>query len=149
MRLEQLDRDGKVAFDIADKTDRLDILLNNAARGITTQQLANGEVDLHMAQNHMGHVVLTSHLLPLLKKTASRKYCSNRKPRFERPRSAPKDTKFESIEQLNMDYGPMAQCGRSKLAAILYSRYLARHLTSTRPNILANATHPGSGDETK
>lgn len=76
----------KVAFDIADKTDRLDILINNAKRGIMTQQLAKGEVDLHMAQNHMGHVVLTSHLLPLLKKTASRKYCSNRKPRFERPR---------------------------------------------------------------
>ena len=37
----------------------------------------------------------------------------------------------------------MAQHGRSKLAAVLYSRYLARHLTSTHPNILANATHPG------
>ena len=74
------------AFDIADKTDKLDILINNAARSIMTQQLAKGEVDLHMAQNHMGHVVLISHLLPLLKKTASRKYCPNRKPRFERPR---------------------------------------------------------------
>lgn len=37
----------------------------------------------------------------------------------------------------------MAQYGRSKLAAILYLRYLARHLTSTHPNILVNATHPG------
>ena len=61
----------KVAFEIADKTDRLDILVNNAARGIMTQQLAKKGVDLHMAQNHMVHVVLTSHLLPLLKKTAS------------------------------------------------------------------------------
>src|ERR1700761_845270 len=33
--------------------------------------------------------------------------------------------------------------GRSKLAAILYSKYLARHLTTSHPNILANATHPG------
>ena len=37
----------------------------------------------------------------------------------------------------------MAQYGRSKLAAVPYSRYLARHLTPTHPNILANATHPG------
>ena len=61
----------KTASKIRDQTDRLDILLNSAARGIMTQQFAptNG-IDLHMAGNHIGHVVLTSHLLPLLKKTA-------------------------------------------------------------------------------
>ncbi|OCL06674.1 NAD(P)-binding protein [Glonium stellatum] len=135
---------GKVAFEIADKTDRLDILINNAGRGIMTFQLAKNGIDLHMAQNHMGHVVLTSHLLPLMKKTASQgntvrivNLASNIH------QNAPKDTKFESVEELNTDYGPNGQYGRSKLAAILYSRYLARHLTSTHPNILANATHPG------
>jgi len=135
---------GKVAFEIADKTDRLDILINNAGRGIMTQQLAKNGIDLHMAQNHMGHVVLTSHLIPLLKKTASQgnivrivNLASNAHE------NAPKDTKFESVEELNRDYGPMALYGRSKLAAILYSRYLARHLTSAHPNIPANATHPG------
>ena len=40
MRLERPERDGKFTFGIADKTDRLDILINNAARGIMTQQLA-------------------------------------------------------------------------------------------------------------
>ena len=35
--------------------------------------------------------------------------------------------------------------GRSKLATLLYSKYLNRHLTSQNPNILANATHPGFG----
>ena len=62
----------KIASEIRGQTDRLDILLNSAARGVMTQQFAptNG-IDLHMAGNHIGHVVLTSHLLPLLKKTAS------------------------------------------------------------------------------
>ena len=62
----------KIASEIRGQTDRLDILLNSAARGVMTQQFAptNG-IDLHMASNHIGHVVLTSHLLPLLKKTAS------------------------------------------------------------------------------
>jgi NAD(P)-dependent dehydrogenase (short-subunit alcohol dehydrogenase family) len=135
---------GKTAFEIAQKTDRIDILINNAARGIMTYQLSKHGVDLHMALNHMGHVVFTSHLLPLLKSTAEK----GDKVRIVQLGSnahenAPKDTKFESIDELNTDLGPMAQYGRSKLAAILYARYLARHLSSSHPNILSNTTHPG------
>ncbi|PVI08664.1 retinol dehydrogenase 12 [Periconia macrospinosa] len=134
----------KTAFDISSKTDRLDILINNAGRGIMTAQLAKNGVDLHMASNHMGHVVLTSHLLPLLKDTSKK----GDKVRIVNLGSnahegAPKDTRFESVEELNKDYGPQRQYGRSKLAAILYSKYLNRHLTSQYPNILVNATHPG------
>ncbi|KAF2243201.1 retinol dehydrogenase 12 [Trematosphaeria pertusa] len=135
---------GKTAFEIAKRTDRLDILINNAARGIMTAQLAKNGVDLHMATNHNGHVVLTSHLLPLLKETAKK----GDKVRIvnlgsNAHQNAPKETKFESLEELNKDYGPMAQYGRTKLASILYAKYLNRHLTSQEPNILANATHPG------
>jgi len=134
----------KTAFEIASKTDRLDILINNAARGIMTYQIAKNGVDLHMALNCMGHVVLTSHLLPLLKKTAEK----GDKVRIVQLGSnahenAPKDTKFASLEELNNDLGPMTQYGRSKLAAILYAKYLARHVSSSHPNILSNATHPG------
>lgn len=38
----------EVAEQIADKTDRLDILINNAARGIMTYQLTDDGVDLHV-----------------------------------------------------------------------------------------------------
>lgn len=138
---------GNIAFEIAKLTDRLDILINNAARGIMTRQLAPNGVDLHMAINHMGHVVLTSHLLPFLKKTADQGHvvrivnlASNAH------RSAPNNVKFESLEELNRDHGPMPQYGCTKLAAILYSKYLARHLTSAHPKILVNATHPGIVD---
>ncbi|KAF2463669.1 retinol dehydrogenase 12 [Lindgomyces ingoldianus] len=142
--LSDWEQAGKTAFKIAEKTDRFDILINNAARGIMTAQLAKNGVDLHMAINHIGHVVLTSHLLPLLKETAKkgdRVRIVNLASNVHQ--SAPKGTKFESVEELNMDSGPMGQYARSKLASILYSKYLARHLTSQHPNILANATHPG------
>merc|ERR1712093_758602 len=56
-----------IAKQITDSTDRLDILINCAARGIMTYQLTPYGVDRHMAVNHMGHVILTSHLLPLIK----------------------------------------------------------------------------------
>ncbi|KAF2840313.1 retinol dehydrogenase 12 [Patellaria atrata CBS 101060] len=135
----------ETAWKISKETDRLDILINNAGRGIMTRQLASSNgMDLHMATNHFGHVVLTSHLLPLLKKTADQ----GSKVRIVNAGSnahqnAPKEVKFESVEELNKNYGPNEQYGRSKLAAILYSRYLARHLKISHPNILVNVYHPG------
>jgi len=135
----------EVAETIKKSTDRLDILINNAGRGIMTYQLSDLGVDRHMAVNHMGHVVLTSYLLPLLKETAKngntvRISCQGSNL-HESPGS---DVKFASLEELNRDLGPNPQYGRSKLANILYARYLARKLThGGHPNILVNATHPG------
>lgn len=92
----------------------------------------------------MGHVVLTSHLLPLLKKTASPSSTVrivNQSSNLHQ--QAPSDTKFASLDELNQDLGPNGLYARAKLAVLLYSRYLARHLRDSNPNILVNATHPG------
>jgi NAD(P)-dependent dehydrogenase (short-subunit alcohol dehydrogenase family) len=145
--LSDWEQTGKVAFQITDKTDRIDILINGAARGIMTVQRNQNGVDQHMATNHIGHVVLTSHLLPVIKKTAE----NGNTVRIVNIGSnlheqTPSETQFESLEELNRDYGPQAQYGRTKLASLLYSKYLARNLTSQFPNILANATHPGIVD---
>lgn len=133
---------------IADSNDRLDIVVNNAGRGIMTYQVEEKTgLDRHMSVNHLGHVVLTSTLLPLIKKTASNGHTvriANQASNAHE--SAPKDTSFSSVDELNSDLGPNAQYGRSKLANILYARYLARHLTAAHPKILANATHPGVVD---
>lgn len=137
-----------VAGEISNETDRLDILINNAGRGIMTQQFAptNG-IDAHMAANHFGHTVLTSHLLPLLKKTAD----AGDKVRIVNLASSlheasPEETAFKDVDELQKNYGPQAQYGRSKLATLLHAKYLARHLTAEHPNILANAVHPGVVD---
>ena len=139
----------EAAEEIKQGTDRLDILINNAARGIMTFQLTGpegGEVDRHMSVNHFGHVILTSHLLPLMKKTAKefggKVRISNQASNAHQ--NAPGEVKFASLEELNTDLGPMGLYGRSKLANILYSRYLARHLKEEgEGNVLVNATHPG------
>jgi NAD(P)-dependent dehydrogenase (short-subunit alcohol dehydrogenase family) len=134
-----------VAEEIDKDTDRLDILVNNAGRGIMPFELTDYGVDRHMALNHMGHVVLTSCLLPLMKDTAAKgnivrivNQASNAH------QQAPSDTRFESLEELNQDLGPNPLYGRSKLASILYSRYFTRKVTDAgHPNIVMNATHPG------
>lgn len=97
-----------------------------------------------MALNHFGHVILTSQLLPLIKKTASPSSLVrivNQSSNLHE--GTPSDTKFASIDEINRDLGPNPQYGRSKLAKLLYARYLARHLAHEYPNILVNATHPG------
>lgn len=135
----------QIANEIKHENDRLDILLNNGGRGIMTAQLTEYGVDRHMAVNHMGHVILTSYLLPLMKKTAENgnivrivNQASNAH------QAAPSDTKFASLEEINKDNGPNPQYGRSKLAGILYSRWFDRKVTQAGyQNILMNATHPG------
>ncbi|KAI1373943.1 NAD(P)-binding protein [Hypoxylon crocopeplum] len=134
-----------IAEEIQKDTKRLDILINNAGRGIMTYQLTDYGVDRHMAVNHMGHVILTSRLLPLMKQTAGKGNIvriSNQSSNAHH--AAPSDTKFESLEELNRDLGANAQYGRSKLAGILFARYFARKVTKAgHPNLLMNATHPG------
>ena len=135
----------EVAKEISGSTDRIDILVNNAARGIMTAQLDDHGVDRHMSVSHFGPVILTSHLLPVLKKTAGsghtvRISCQS----SNLHQQVPSDTKFKNLEEdINKDVGPNSQYGRAKLANLLYARYLARHLTAKHPKILANATHPG------
>lgn len=155
----------EIAEKITNGTSRLDILINNAGRGIMSYEVTDYGVDRHVrsriivfsrspygilihleqiAVNHMGHVALTSHLLPLLKKTASPSSIVrivNQSSNLHA--QAPSDTKFASLEELNQDLGANAQYARSKLAVLLYARYLARNLVGSDPNILVNATHPG------
>ncbi|KAK3320393.1 hypothetical protein B0T19DRAFT_444237 [Cercophora scortea] len=134
-----------VADEINNDTDRLDILVNNSGRGVMTAQRTDYGVDRHMAVNHFGPVVLTSHLLPLMKRTAEQGHIvriSNQASNSHQ--AAPKDTKFASLDEINQDVGPNGQYGRSKLANILYARYFDRNVTRNgHPRVLMNATHPG------
>lgn len=132
----------EVAQEIRADADRLDILVNNAGRGVMTAQLTDYGVDRHMALNHMGHMVLTDGLLPLMKATADKGNVVRITHQSSNAhQNAPSDTKFASLEEINMDAGPNGQYGRSKLASILYTRYFARK--NGHPNVLMNATHPG------
>lgn len=135
----------EVADKIKSENDRLDILVNNAARGIMTYQTTDYGVDRHMALNHFGHVILTVNLLPLMKDTAANGHTVRISNTASNAHQAtPSDTKFDSLAELNQDLGPNGQYGRSKLANILYARYFDRTVTRNGyPNILMNATHPG------
>lgn len=137
----------KVAKQITDQTDRIDIMVSNAAGGIMTYQLTDYGVDRHMAVNHMGHVILNSHLMPIMKMTAEKRNMVRIVTLGSNAHQAtPSDCKFASLDELNQDRGSNGQYGRAKLAVMLYCKYLAKHLTSKHPKILANSVHPGFVD---
>ncbi|KAL5315027.1 hypothetical protein ACEPPN_017678 [Leptodophora sp. 'Broadleaf-Isolate-01'] len=52
------------------KSDRLDILVNNAARMASPFELTKDGLETSVAINHIGHFTLTEALLPLLRQTA-------------------------------------------------------------------------------
>jgi NAD(P)-dependent dehydrogenase (short-subunit alcohol dehydrogenase family) len=148
-----------VAAEILAETDRLDMLVNCAGRGIMTPQLSDDGIDLNMAINHVGHALLTARLLPLLKDTADRLRAQHPADAPGAPpavritnvssvshESAPRHVAFHALDEINANHGPNAQYGQSKLATLLHARWLARNLTPHHPNLLVNASHPGVVD---
>lgn len=136
--LTNLDSVRAVAQQVSQQYDRLDVLINNAGYMPTSIEFV-GPVEKSFFANHVGHFVLTHHLLDLLQKTArqtndvrvitlsSSAYLGGRKERF-----------FRRIEDLNT---LIAYCD-GKLANLLFSKELATRLTGT--GITAYSVHPGA-----
>ncbi|MDF0542268.1 SDR family NAD(P)-dependent oxidoreductase [Sphingobium sp. H39-3-25] len=128
---------------IAARTDRIDLLVNNAG-GMTDALVMTSEgLEANFAGNHLGPFVLTRRLLPLLRATAA---------------DAPKGSvriintasdASEMISGINLDdmqnlerFSPgLAYC-TGKLANVLFARALAVRLADD--NIVAHAVHPGA-----
>lgn len=90
----------ETAKKISSSTDRVDILVNDAAKGIMTYQLTEYGVDRHMAVNTVRIVGLKSNA----------------------HQGTPSDCKFETLSKLNTDLGPNGQYEYSKLAQMLYAK---------------------------
>ncbi|EST06011.1 Short-chain dehydrogenase/reductase SDR [Kalmanozyma brasiliensis GHG001] len=139
----------QVAREINQETDRLDILIANAAKGIMTHSLDRNGIDSHMSINHLGHVVLIDALLPLLNKTVKDQQTKVRVVSFSSNLAAqtPNDVDFATEEDFKSDLGAQALYARSKLADLLFSRYLNRKYSQAgHSDIVFNACHPGVVD---
>ncbi|AEO68559.1 717e08bc-3d8f-40cf-91fd-5198c6e3a931 [Thermothielavioides terrestris] len=60
----------QAAADVAALTDKLDILINNAATCVTTRQATPEGIEQQFGTNHIGPFLFTNLLLPLLRKAA-------------------------------------------------------------------------------
>lgn len=117
--------------------DRLDLLINNAGVMVPPYQKTVDGFELQMGANYFGHFLLTSLLLPLLEKTGDARIVNlssiahrNGKIHFD-------DLHFEKR------YSKMEAYGQSKLAMLMFTYELDKHLKDRGYSTLAVAAHPG------
>jgi NAD(P)-dependent dehydrogenase (short-subunit alcohol dehydrogenase family) len=132
----------RIAQDVADRTDRVDALLNNAG-GVKNSLIITREgLEATFAANHLGHFLLTTRLLPLLRAAARR--------------TRPGAVRIVNVSSSGHEYSPgldwedlqrlknFSTGGaytNAKLANVLFARELARRLADD--GIVAHAMHPG------
>ncbi|EGN95007.1 hypothetical protein SERLA73DRAFT_162627 [Serpula lacrymans var. lacrymans S7.3] len=141
----------QVGDGIAEREQRLDIIIADAGVGVNKYDVSSDGIDRHFAVNHLGHFLLINRLLPLVRKTST--LPSTPPPRIvslssELHRQAPSSIKFASSKEVTEDTGlsALSLYSRSKLAIILFTKYtlVERAIRPSGDRIYALATHPGA-----
>jgi NAD(P)-dependent dehydrogenase (short-subunit alcohol dehydrogenase family) len=132
----------RLADEVRQQTDRLDLLINNAGIGTAgnvpgRQTSADGH-ELRFAVNYLAGFLLTHLLLPLLKAAAQEK----RGARIVNVASAGQQAIDFSDVMLTRHYSGVAAYCQSKLAQILFTVDLAQELKGS--GVIANALHPST-----
>ncbi|KAI8820669.1 short chain dehydrogenase [Fimicolochytrium jonesii] len=134
----------QAAEDYLRKESRLDILVNNAGIMAPPFELSADGVEIQFQTNHLAHFLFTHALLPTLLATSKQPGSSVRivNVASRAHEMASKDMRYESLEQVNKDWGSTwARYAQSKLANVLFTRKLAQKLEGEK--IFVNAVHPG------
>jgi NAD(P)-dependent dehydrogenase (short-subunit alcohol dehydrogenase family) len=132
----------KLAAAVAERTDRLDLLVNNAG-GITDRLVMTAEgLEANFAGNHLGPMALTQALLPLLRKAAEGAPAGT-----VRVLMTSSDTS-EMLPAINLDdiqnlanFDPGISYCAGKLANVLFAKGLAERLKDS--GIAVHAMAPG------
>jgi NAD(P)-dependent dehydrogenase (short-subunit alcohol dehydrogenase family) len=127
----------RLARDIRAATDRIDILINNAARpGPPTHTVSGAGNEVTLQTNYLAPVVLTTALIDLI---------GNGPPgRIVNVASATHLSARLRLDDLNLAhhrYSPSTAYAHSKLALVTYSCWLAAHRPS--PSFDVISMHPG------
>lgn len=137
------------------ETDKLDILVLNAATGLGEFYKSKQDWELQFAVNHVAHFYLTAKLTPLLRRpkvatvTAVSSNALTHFPGFSHPYNAIQLPYPHAVpvtnEQLNYedghDYHPGHAYSRSKLANLLFAQEFAAR--EAKHGTLCNTVHPG------
>lgn len=135
----------RLAGEIAARTDRIDLLVNNAG-GMCDRLVMTGEgLEENFAANHLGPFQLTDRLLPLLRGAAKEAPAGSVRILMTASNAG------EYVPGLNLDdlqnlanYNPGTTYCYGKLANIMFARALGERLKDD--GIVAHAVHPGRVD---
>lgn len=133
--LLSLSETARIAAEIASSEFAVDILINNAGAEFPTHALTDEGMERTFALNYMSYFVLTMGLIDKLKASEQGRVVST----SSRMHAGYK-LDFSDL-QMTRKYEGYTAYGRSKLCNILFTRALARRLSSSR--VTVNALHPG------
>jgi NAD(P)-dependent dehydrogenase (short-subunit alcohol dehydrogenase family) len=128
------------AFGSRLRTERegLDLLVNNAAvMAVPERRLTHDGFELQFGTNHLGHVALTAHLLPLLRR--------NHGSRVVSLSSLAARGGVVNISDLQSErrYRPFTAYSQSKLASLMFALELQRRSERAGWGVVSIAAHPG------
>ena len=129
----------RCAGEVVSRTERLDLLLNNAGVvNLETLRRTPAGHEMHMATNHYGHFALTGHLFALLAATPGARVVTLTSGSY----------RFGAIEFDDLDwrrrrYSRGRAYGDSKLANLLFMRSLQARFEAAGADALSLAAHPG------
>ncbi len=132
--LSSIDEVRKLANEVLEKHDKIDVLINNAGAGTADQRYGKDGTELRMTVNYLAPFLLTHLLLPTLKNAAPSRIVN-----VSSAGQAPIDFNDVMLEK-NFD-SVQAYC-QSKLALIMFTIDLAEQLRNE--NINVNSLHPGT-----
>jgi retinol dehydrogenase-12 len=115
------------------RTDRLDVLVNNAGALFKTRRETVDGLEMTFALNHLAYFLLTNLLLDVLKASAPARIVNVASSMQHRP-------DFDDL-QMRRGYDGWDAYGCSKYMNVLFTVELARRLEGT--NVTANALNPG------
>lgn len=125
----------KACNNFKEKYNNLDVLVNNAGATFAKFELSEYGIEKTMAVNHFGYFAMVYNLLPLLKNTAGARIVN-----VASKAHYGGEINFETINEAK-GYFIFKQYENSKLANVLFTKYLAEKLNGT--GITVNCLHPG------
>ncbi len=129
----------RVAENIRQQVDHLDVLVNNAGAFFAKREETADGQEMTWALNHLNYFLLTQELLELLKASPAARVVSVSSAMH----TSVKGINFDDVE-FKHGYSSWTVYANSKLANVMFTNELARRLQGTA--VTANTLHPGVVD---
>ncbi len=133
--LSLLDENRRLARNMAESVDRLDVLVNNAGAIFSRRQVTADGLEATFALNHMSYFLLTNLLLNRLRAAEAGRIVVVASIAHRRA-----ELDFDDL-QCERRYSVRTAYSRSKLANVMFAYALARRLEGSP--VTVNALHPG------